>query len=431
MRPYHSYTPDQTFLLPISLTELISPTDPVHVVRRVVGELDLRRLHDAYRSERGRPPFHPEAMVGLLLYGACRGIYSSRRLQAACAQDVNFMYLLALARPDFHTISTFRKRFRRDLKSLFGQVLEMCRAAGLVRLGHVSLDGTKVRANASKHKAMSYGRMLTRERTLQEEIEHWFEEADRQDVEEDGEHGSDDDGYSLPEELREPAKRLQAIRAARVRLEEEARDRAEREGKDPGQAVVSERAQTNFTDPESRIMHTPDGFQQCYNAQAAVEAESQVIVAREVSQAPPDVQRLRPMLEQIVELNAQVPEELTADAGYASESNFAALDDAGVYAVIAMRRYHRDEPPDADPAAARATNRWPHRNQMRERLFSPEGKAKYKLRKQTVEPVFGQIKAARGFRQFLCRGLEAVEAEWSLVCTAHNLLKLGKAWSPA
>ena len=431
MRPYHSYTPDQTFLLPISLTELISPTDPVHVVRRVVGELDLRRLHDAYRSERGRPPFHPEAMVGLLLYGACRGIYSSRRLQAACAQDVNFMYLLALARPDFHTISTFRKRFRRDLNSLFGQVLEMCRAAGLVRLGHVSLDGTKVRANASKHKAMSYGRMLTRERTLQEEIEHWFEEADRQDVEEDGEHGSDDDGYSLPEELREPAKRLQAIRAARVRLEEEARDRAEREGKDPGQAVVSERAQTNFTDPESRIMHTPDGFQQCYNAQAAVEAESQVIVAREVSQAPPDVQRLRPMLEQIVELNAQVPEELTADAGYASESNFAALDDAGVYAVIAMRRYHRDEPPDADPAAARATNRWPHRNQMRERLFSPEGKAKYKLRKQTVEPVFGQIKAARGFRQFLCRGLEAVEAEWSLVCTAHNLLKLGKAWSPA
>jgi len=363
--------------------------------------------------------------------GATRGIYSSRRLQAACAQDLTFMYLAAMARPDFHTIATFRKRFRRELTSLFGQVLEMCRTAGLVRLGHVSLDGTKVRANASKHKAMSYGRMLTRERTLEDEITHWFEEADRQDGEEDAEHGPDDDGYSLPEELREPEKRLQVIRAAKARLESEARQRAERDGKDPAQATVSERAQTNFTDPESRIMHTPDGFQQCYNAQAAVDAESQVIVACEVSQAPPDVQRLRPMLERIIELNAQAPGELTADAGYASEANFAALDAAGVYAVIAMRRYHRDEPPDADPAAARSTNRWPHRNQMRERLLSPEGKTKYKLRKQTVEPVFGQIKFARGLRQFLCRGLEAVYAEWSLACTAHNILKLGKTWALA
>lgn len=431
MRPYHSYTPDQTFLLPLSLTELISQTDPVHVVRRAVSELDLGSIHAAYRAERGRPPFHPEAMVGLLLYGACRGIYSSRRLARACCDNVTFMYLTAMARPDFHTISTFRKRFRRDLRSLFGQVLKMCRTAGLVRLGHVSLDGTKVRANASKHKAMSYGRMVVRERVLEEEIEHWFEEADRQDALEDEEHGPDDDGYSLPEELREPERRLLAIRAGKARLEAEARERAERDGKDPERALVSERAQTNFTDPESRIMHTPDGFQQCYNAQAAVDAESQVIVAQEVSQAPPDVQRLRPMLKSIVELNRQVPEELTADAGYASESNFEALNDTGVYAVIAMRRYHRDEPPDADPAAARSTNRWPHRNQMRQRLFSPEGKAKYKLRKQTVEPVFGQIKAARGFRQFLCRGLDAVQAEWSLVCTAHNLLKLGKAWAPA
>jgi transposase/IS5 family transposase len=427
MRPYHPYAPDQAFLLPQSLTELIPPTDPVHVVRRVVGELDLSAIHEAYRCERGRPPYHPEAMVGLLLYGACRGIYSSRRLELACADNVAFMYLTAMARPDFHTIAVFRRRFRPVLVDLFRQVLAMCRRAGLVRLGHVSLDGTKVRANASKHKAMSYGRMLAKERALEEEIRSWFERAEREDREEDEEFGPEDDGYSLPEELKEPQRRLEVIRAAKERLEEEARRKAEEAGKDPAEAVVSERAQTNFTDPESRIMHTPDGFQQCYNAQAAVDAESQVIVAQEVSQAPPDVQRLKPMLEEIVELNGRPPEELTADAGYASEANFAALEEKGVYAVIALRRYRRDEPPGSDPAPARSTNRWPHRNRMRERLSTAEGKEKYKLRKQTVEPVFGQIKAARGFRQFLCRGLEAVQAEWALVCTAHNLLKLAKA----
>lgn len=431
MRPYHPYTPDQAFLLPQSLLELVRADDPVHMVRRAVGELDLGAIHRAYRAERGRPPYHPAAMVGLLLYGACRGIYSSRRLEAACGQDVAFMYLMAMARPDFHTIATFRRRFRVVLAGLFGQVLALCAAAGLVRLGHVSLDGTKVRANASKHKAMSYGRMLVKEQALAEEIGRWFAEAERQDAEEDHEHGADDDGYSLPEELAEPQKRLETIRAAKARLEEEARRKLEEAGKDPEGAVVSERAQSNFTDPQSRIMHTPDGFQQCYNAQVAVDAESQVIVACEVSQAPPDVQRLRPMLEAVQTLNGRYPDELSADAGYASEANFAALEAAGVYAVIALRRYRRDEPPGADPAPARATNRWPHRNRMRERLYRAEGKAKYKLRKQTVEPVFGQIKAARGFRQFLRRGLEAVQAEWALVCTAHNLLKLRKAWAAA
>jgi IS5 family transposase len=178
-------------------------------------------------------------------------------------------------------------------------------------------------------------------------------------------------------------------------------------------------------------MHTPDGFQPCYNAQVAVDAESQVIVAQEVSRTPPDVQRLCPMVEKIVELNGQPPAALTADAGYASEANFAALAEAGVHAVIALRRYRRDEPPDADPAPARSTNRRPHRNEMRRRLLTPQGKALYKLRKQTVEPVIGRIKGARGFRQFLCRGLVAVQGEWALVCTAHNLLKLAKIGLPA
>jgi transposase len=431
MRQYHAYAPDQAFLLPPALTEVIDPSDPVHVVRRVADEVDLESIHSQLRAERGRPPFHPKAMVGLLLYGACRGVYASRRLQWACRHDVSFMYLMGGAKPDFHTISSFRKRFQETLEGLFEQVLGLCEEAGLVRLGHVSLDGTKVRANASKHKAMSYGRMLAKEQALEAEIRRWFEEAERQDAEDDARYGPEDDGFSLPPDLAEVEKRLAKIRAAKARLEQEAREKAEREGRDPAEAVVSEKAQSNFTDPDSRIMHTPEGFQQCYNTQVAVDAESQIIVAREVSQAPPDVQRLRPMLQQIIDLHGRAPDEFSADAGYASEANFAALDEAGVYSVIALRRYHRDEPPDADPAPARSTNRWPHRNRMRERLFSAEGKAIYKLRKQTVEPVIGQIKAARGFRQFLRRGLAAVSAEWSLVCTVHNLLKLGKAWAAA
>ncbi len=431
MRPYHAYTPDQPFLLPPALTDLIATDDPVHVVRQVVQQLDLRAIHEAYRCERGRPPFHPEAMVGLLLYGACRGVYSSRRLAQACRDNVTFMYLTGRLEPDFHTIAQFRRRFRPVLRDLFRQVLQLCREAGLVRLGHVSLDGTKVRANASKHKAMSYGRLVAKERELEEEIRRWLEEGERQDAEEDEAYGPDDDGYSLPEELRESQKRLETIRAAKERLEREARERAEGEGRDPEEAVVSEKAQSNFTDPDSRIMHTPEGFQQCYNAQVAVDAESQVVVACEVSRAPPDVQRLRPMLDQIVALNGTPPKELTADAGYASEANFAALEEARVHALIALRRYRHDEPPDADPAPARSSNRWPHRNEMRRRLSRPEGKALYKLRKQTVEPVIGQIKGARGFRQFLCRGLAAVQAEWALVCTAHNLLKLAKVGLPA
>ena len=281
----------------------------MHIVRQVVHDFDLSAIHRAYQAERGRPPFHPEAMVGLLLYGACRGIYSSRKLAQACRDHIAFMYLTSQAQPDFHTIAQFRKRFRPVLQDLFRQVLALCRKAGLVRLGHVSLDGTKVRANASKHKAMSYGRMLSKEQALGEAIRGWFEEAERQDAEEDTAYGPDDDGYGLPPELRESQKRLETIRKARARLEAEARAKAEREGKDPEGATPSERAQTNFTDPDSRIMHTPDGFQQCYNAQSvmpqtavAVDAQSQVIVACEVSRAPPDVQRLRPMLDQITTL---------------------------------------------------------------------------------------------------------------------------------
>lgn len=427
MRPYRQYTPDQALLVPPSWTELIPADDPVFLVRDVLERLDLSAIHRAYQAERGQPPYDPRLMVGLYLYGAMRRTYSSRRLAELCTRDIACIYLVGRATPDYHTIGEFRQRFTPELKGLFLQVLVLCREAGLVRLGHISLDGTKVRANASKHKAMSYGRMLQKEPLLEAEVERMLEEGRRQDEAEDDEHGPNDDGWSLPEEFAETKRRLEKIKAGKARLEEMFREKAVEKGRDAGEATVPARAQTNFTDPESRIMSSPDGFQQCYNAQAAVDAESQVIVACEVTNAPPDVQRLRPMLRQVHANTGQYPEQLTADAGYASEANFAALADADVYAVIALRRYHRDEPPDADPAAKRSSRRWPHRNEMRDRLATHDGKAVYKLRKQTVEPVFGQIKGARNFRQFLRRGLAAVEAEWSLACTAHNLLKLHKA----
>jgi transposase len=272
MRHYHPYTPDQAALLPQSFRELISASDPVHAVLRAVEQLDLGAIHEKLRAVRGRPPYHPRAMVGLLLYGACRGIYSSRRLQAACGQDVSFMYLMGRLQPDFHTICEFRQRFETDLKGLFSQVLELCRRAGLVRLGHVALDGTKVRANASKHKAMSYERLLSKRKSYEEEIDGWFRRAERDDADDDASYGPDNDGWSLPEGWEKTLRRLGKIEAAQERLEEEAKEKVVQAGKDPSEAKVHPRAQANFTDPESRIMHTPDGFQQSYNAQAAVDA---------------------------------------------------------------------------------------------------------------------------------------------------------------
>ena len=429
MRRYREYTPDQAFLVPPSLADLIPKGDPVFFLRDVLQSLDFEPFHRVYRSARGQPPYDPRLMVGLYLYGAMRRTYSSRRLAELCQRDVACMHLVGRATPDFHTISEFRQRFSKELQGLFLQVLVLCREAGLVRLGHVSLDGTKVRANASKHKAMSYGRMLQKEPLLEAEIATWLDEGKRQDEEEDAAHGPHDDGWSMPDELKETSRRLAKIKAGKARLEAMFREKAIENGKDPDEATVPDRAQTNFTDPESRIMKTPDGFQQCYNAQAVVDAETEVIVACEVSNAAADSQRLPPMLKQIHENTGHFPNQLTADAGYSSEANFTHLAEADIYAVVALRRYHRDEPPGTDPAPKRSSDRWLHRNIMRDRLTTSDGKDAYKLRKQTVEPVFGQIKSARNFRQFLRRGKTAVEAEWSMLCTVHNLLKLHRATS--
>ena len=248
MRSYHEYTPDQSFLLPPSLDDLIAVDDPVRFLREVLPGLDLSAFHASYRAARGRPPYDPEMMLGLLLYGQMRRIRSSRRLAGACRRDLPFIYLAGRARPDFHTISEFRKRFTEETRGLFVQVLRLCHEAGLVRLGHVSLDGTKVRANASKHKAMSYGRMLSREKALEEEVARWQEEADREDREEDARYGPDDDRYSLPPELTEP-KNASSVSAKRRPgwSSRRARGRPRKAGNPPKQSSRSAPRRTSPT----------------------------------------------------------------------------------------------------------------------------------------------------------------------------------------
>jgi transposase len=423
-KTYRPYEPNQPLLLPRSLADYLPEDDLAYFVPEVVGELDLSTILAPYEREaRGYPPYHPQMLVGLLLYAYARGIYSSRRIAFGCTHDVGFMVVAARQTPDFRTLATFRKRHLDALTALFQQVLQLAAEAGLVKLGHVALDGTKVRANASRHKAMSYGRMEERATALEAEVAGWLERAQAADAVEDAALG-DRQGDELPAHLATKEQRAAAIRKAKAALEQRAREQAEAEGREPEQAVVPAKTQYNFTDPESRIMKTPDGFQQCYNAQAAVDADSLVIVAQEVTNAPTDVQRLAPMLDTVRAEAGREPDQLSADSGYASEGNLLVCEARAIDAYIALRRFKHDEPPEADPGSVRSSGRWPARGRMREKLATAAGRTAYAKRKHTVEPVFGHIKACRGFRQFLLRGLAAGRGEWALLCTVHNLLRL-------
>jgi transposase len=431
-KTYRPYQPDQALLLPVSVQDYLPDGDLAYFMPEVVAELDLTAILAPYEREaRGYPPYHPQMLVGLLLYAYARGVYSSRRIAFACRHDVGFMVVTARQTPDFRTIAAFRTRHLDALAALFQQVLVLAAAAGLVQLGHVALDGTKLHANASRHKAMSYGRMAERASALEAEVAGWLQQAAQEDAAEDAVLG-DRQGDELPAHLATKQQRAAAIRQAKAALEQRAREQAAAEGGDPEQAVVPPKTQYNFTDPESRIMKTPAGFEQCYNAQAAVDADSLVIVGQEVTAAPTDVQRLAPMLETVKTETGRYPDQLSADAGYASESNLLACEAHKVDAYVALRRFKHDEPPAADPAPQQR-GRWPARSRMRERLSTAAGRAAYARRKQTVEPVFGHIKACRGFRQFLLPGLAAVRGEWALLCTVHNLLRVyqrGRAGSP-
>src|SRR5213594_4320808 len=441
---------DQRLMMPPSLHDWLPEDHLARFVADLVPSLDLTEFYASYEEKdgRGQAAYHPVMMVRLLIYGYCIGVVSSRQIEKRTYEDVAFRYLSADEHPDHTTINEFRKRHLKALAGLFLQALQLCQSAGLVKMGHVALDGTKKQANASKHKAMSYGRMGEAEEKLKAQIQELLERAEAVDAAEDEKEGQGQID-KLPKELARRESRLKKIQEAKASLEAEARQKAEQKkaeaeariaerqqqeeetGKkrggrppqvpDPEQGKPEDKAQRNFTDPDSRIM--PDGahkgsFVQAYNAQIAVDAEAQFIVAAEVRQEANDKQQLAPMLEQVQQNTGVKPVASSEDAGYWSPEQVA--DKHGIAEETA---------PSTD-----ATTEATALNQMKQKLQTEAGRAIYKMRKAIVEPVFGQIKECRNFRRFSLRGLENVRAEWKLVCLTHNILKLfrsGRGFQPA
>ncbi|MCJ7764239.1 MAG: IS1182 family transposase [Dehalococcoidales bacterium] len=413
--------------MPASMQDWLPSDHLAYFISDVVDHLDLSAIMERYAGEeRGYPPYHPAMMVKVLLYAYCIGIASSRKIEKRLCEDIAFRVLAANNTPDFRTISDFRKDHLKALAGLFLQVLKLCQKAGLVRLGHIALDGTKIKANASKHKAMSYKRMKEEEAWLEAEVADLLKKAKAADEEEDQRYGKGKRGDELPKELAFRESRLKKIREARVALEAEARLEAEkRPEKGEEDATPPDGAQRNFTDPESHIMPAPGGkhFIQAYNAQAAVDSANQVIVAAEVTNKPTDKGQAEPMME-IVNVNTgQLPRQMSADAGYFSSDAVNNLTARGIDVYMPPDKTgHRFTLPPAPrgriPKCLSIVDR------MRRKLRTKKGKERYGLRKELPEPVFGQIKQVRGFDQFLLRGSDKVSSEWKVICTGHNLLKL-------
>ena len=466
---------EQRFLLPPSLQEWLPESHLARFIAELVDGLDLSKIYDYYgrRDGRGKAAYHPLMMVRSLLYGYCVGIMSSRRMERASYEDVAFRYLCANQHPDHDTIASFRQQHLPVLAGLFTQVLQLCHKAGLVKLGHVAIDGTKQQANASKHKAMSYDRMDEKAEQLKAEVEKLLAQAAEADAAEDALYGKGKRGDELPVELvsglpvgaccASMARReslLKKIAEAKAALEQEARERAEAAKKaaeekleerrkkeeetgkkvggrppqvpDPERAVPAPKDQRNFTDPESRIM--PDGghkgsFVQAYNAQIAVDSKAQIIVAAEITQQTNDKQQLAAMLEQVEKNMGAKPVAATADTGYfsASQINDPRVEGIDLYIAIAKQKHGEMEAGAETEPIDPAVETEPAKEEMKRKLKTETGKALYKMRKAIVEPVFGQIKAARGIRAFLLRGMEKASAEWKLICATHNLLKLFRA----
>ena len=442
MKTFRPWELTQSFLFPPSVLDFVPANHLAHFVRDVVREeLDLSSILDKFTEERGYPPYHPALMTALLLYAYSQAVYSSRKIEKACYERLDFMAVTGMSKPDHTTISEFRRVHLKELAPLFVQVLHLCQESGLVKLGHVALDGTKMKANASKHKAMSYERMLENEKKLDAEVKRWLDQAEREDEEDNGKHGKSKRGDELPDWVANKQRRLEKIREAKARLEEEAKARAERLAAERAEkerelghplagtppkaldGVPEPKAQSNFTDSESRIMKTRGGFEQAFNCQAAVDEENQVIVGAAVVAEQNDNHQLEPLLDQVEDIVGR-PEELSADAGYCSEANLQLLKDREISAYVATGRQKHGT---ASATSNEDASSQPLTCAMRTRLRRGGFSSRYRLRKQTVEPVFGQIKEARGFRRFLMRGLEKVTGEWSLLCTVHNLLKIARA----
>jgi len=427
-KTYKTYLPDQDLLLPPSLRDWLPENHLAYCVSDVVDQLDLSAIEAVYKEEdRGQPPYHPRMMTKILLYGYCVGVFSSRRIQKRLVEDVAFRVLAAGNQPDFRTIADFRKLHLQALEKLFQQVLRLVLEVGALKLGRVALDGSKVKANASKHKAMSYGRMEETEKLLRKEVQKLLKQAEAVDEEEDKRHGRERRGDELPEELQRRETRIARIQEAKKALEERAREKAksEGEGKDSKEAKPDPKAQYNFTDAESRIMKGSDGFVQGYNTQVAVEPLFQLVVGQTVTQAANDKQQMVPLIEAIQEQSGQRPKEVLTDSGYCSEENLKYLAKRRMEGFVATEKQKHGEwrePCKRGPLPKDASRV----ERMKRKLKTKVGSAVYARRKCMVEPVFGQIKQARGFRQFLLRGLKKVRGEWALICMAHNLLKFYK-----
>jgi transposase len=455
-KTFRSYDPDQVLLLAPLLSEWVPEGDLAHFVSDLVesGALDLAGIYAAYEDERGYPPYDPRLMLKLLVYGYANGVVSSRKLERATYRDVAVRMLCADQHPDYRSIARFRARQLQALGELFVQALRLCKQAKLVGLGALALDGTKLRANASRHKAICYGRMVKTETRLEAEIAviranvaTLLEEAAAVDAAEDECYGPDGRGDELPEGLQRREQRLARIREAKQALEAEAAEREaarraelESEGKKPcrppnGRDPYAARpgAQRDFTDPESKIMKTSDGaYDQCYNGQAIVDSTAQVIVACELSGAAPDARQLEPALAQLAgnldAVGGELPDGATlgADAGYFSEANLVITAEHGLDPHIATGRFTHSEPqPPASrgPIASDATPK----QRMARKLRTKTGRAVYARRKTIVEPVFGQIDTVQNGRKLLLRGRQAARDQWRFHCAVHNLLKLHRA----
>jgi len=431
-KTYKAYQPEQDLLLPPSLKDWLPEKHLAYFVSDVVDELDLSGIEAVYEKDlRGQPPYDPRMMTKLLGYGYCVGVYSARKMQQRLNEDVAFRVLAAGNGPDFRTIADFRKIHRETLKGLFEQILKMALELGAMKLGRVALDGSKVKANASKHKAMSYDRMGEQEKAIRQEVKEMLAQAEAVDAEEDARYGKECAGNELPEELQRRETRLKRIREAKRALEERARAKAKKEGQPVEKAQPKAKDQYNFTDPESRIMKSSsEGFVQAYNAQIVVEPELQLIVGQGVTQAGNDKEQVAPMMQTVEAQSGQRPEAVIADSGYCSEKNLETLEsepraERRIEAFMATERPKHGERRvcGCGPLPKGATRV----ERMKRKLLTKAGAAIYAARKGIVEPVFGQIKEARGFRRFSLRGFEKVKAEWALVCATHNILKMYRA----
>jgi transposase len=440
-KTYREWSPDQAYMFPPSPRDWLAEDDLVYFIVETVATLDLSPIFAHYERElRGQPPFHPRMMVALLLYCYATGTRSSRKIMRRCQTDVACRIIVGEDVPDFRTISDFRKTHLARLEGLFLEVLKLCALAGLTRVGTIALDGTKIKANASRHKAMSYDRMKEDEKRLAEEIARLMAEAEAADAAEDQTHGRDSRGDELPDELKRRTDRLAKIKAAKALLEERARTEAKEEAarreaegkqppaKPPAEAVPEPKDQINFTDPESRIMKTSNkGWDQCGNAQA-VANEDQIILSADVTEQTNDKRQAVPMVDQAIEnLKAAGVEQTVGaavmDTGYYSEANTKALEERDLDPYIATERLkHNQEIPPVP--RGRIPKDYTAQQRMARKLRTTKGRATYAKRKGIIEPIFGQLKQVLGFRQFSLRGLASMRGEWRLICAVHNLLKL-------